>query len=83
MATPGAELEAGRGGRLGPDVGVPVVGLAHPVGRGVEHDVVSHVAHGLVQLEQGAAQGFAHRDEVLGGAVVQMRIVLAGITSIS
>ena len=49
---PGAHLEAGRGGELGPDVDVPVVGLGGPVGGGVEDEVVGDVAEALARASR-------------------------------
>ena len=44
----------------------------------MEDDVVGHVADRLGQLLEHAADGFTDGDEVLGGAAVQMGVVLPG-----
>jgi hypothetical protein len=62
----------------GPDMGVPVVRLAGPVRRRVEHDVVRHVPDRLGQPGQAAADGLADGQQVRSRALVQVGEVLAG-----
>src|SRR5688500_10998502 len=49
----GAELEAGPRRELGQHVGVPVEDPLVAVRRGVEHDVVGHVAEAVPEAAQG------------------------------
>ena len=64
---------------LGQHVDVPVEGLVHPVGGGVEDEVVGHVADaGRCSWPQAGLQGPAHRHEVLGRAAVELGAVRSG-----
>jgi 4-amino-4-deoxy-L-arabinose transferase-like glycosyltransferase len=74
---PGAHLEPGHGGGLGPHVDVPVEGLAHPVGSGVEDEVVGDVADHVVELAEATLERQPHRHQILGGTAVEVGAVTA------